>query len=136
MDLFLQSKIDISHSPSNSGDTRGARLSELPMKEFGSVGIFSKYRNNFTLLSWAAEVIGKQYESRPYDELCGGAADESGGEYEYEGQRVRYSAYSYNIKSDGDVCFCVDIYSQLPTFFGIKPSYQFVKHPDGSVSHQ
>jgi hypothetical protein len=98
--------------------------------------MFSKYRNNFALLRRAAEFVGKQYEAKPYDELRGGAADESSGEFEFEGQRVGYSAYSYNMKMNGDVCFCVDVHSQLPTFFGIKPSYQFVKRPDGSASRQ
>ncbi|MCP9847656.1 hypothetical protein KBY86_12270 [Synechococcus sp. Lug-A] len=98
--------------------------------------MFSKYRNNFILLRRAAEVVGKQYESMPYDELCGGAADESGGEFEFEGHTVGYSAYSFNVKKNGDVCFCIDIHSALPTFLGIKPSYRFLKHRDGSVSYQ
>ena len=97
--------------------------------------MFYKYRTNFILLSRAAEAIGKQYEARAYIELRSGAADESRGEYVFEGQTIGYSAYSYNVTTNGDVCYCIDVYSQLPTFLGVKPSYQFVKHPDGSVSH-
>lgn len=98
--------------------------------------MFSKYRNNFIFLRRAAEVVGKQYESMPYDEICGGAADDINGEFEFEGHKVGFSAYSFNVKKNGDVCFCIDIHSTLPTIFGIKPSYQFLKHRDGSVSYQ
>lgn len=97
--------------------------------------MFSKYSNNFILLRRAAEVIGKQYESMPYGEFCDDAAAERSGSFEFEGNTVGYSAYSFNVKKNGDVCFCIDIHSTLPTFLGIKPSYQFVKHQDGSVSY-
>ena len=65
--------------------------------------MFSKCRANFILLSRAAEVIGKQCEAKTYNELRSGAADRSRGEYVYEGETIGYSAYSYNIKANGDV---------------------------------
>jgi hypothetical protein len=79
-------------------------LWELSNKEFSILGMFFKYRNNFAFLSRAAEAIGKQYESRSYNELRGCAADESRGEYVFEELRISYSAYSYNIKRNGGVC--------------------------------
>ena len=56
--------------------------------------MFSKYRNNFIFLRRAAEVVGKQYESMPYDEICGSAADQISGEFEFEGHKVGFSASS------------------------------------------
>ena len=64
-------------------------LWELSNKEFSVEGMFSKYRNNVTFLRRAAEAIGKQYECRPPGEPCGGAPDESRGEYEFEAPALR-----------------------------------------------
>jgi hypothetical protein len=92
-----------------------------------------KYSKNYQLLQEAAEIIGKEYEQKTYPQLCGGPLDGSNGEFEYKGALVSYSAYSFNVKKNGDVGFCIDVRAKIPTFLGIKPSYQFYITKDGTV---
>jgi hypothetical protein len=95
--------------------------------------ILIRYSKNYQLLQEAAATIGKEYEQKAYDELCGGSLDGSAGEFEYKGVPVSYSAYSFNVKKNGDVGFCIDIKAKIPTFVRIKPSYQFYKTKDGDI---
>jgi len=75
-----------------------------------------RYSKNYQHLQEAAEIIGKRYEEKAYEQLCGGTLDESDGEFEYKGVVVSYSAYSFNVKENGDVGFCIDIRAKIPTF--------------------
>ena len=95
--------------------------------------MLKRYKANFALLQEIAQQIGKEYEKKPYQELHGGSADISEGELEVRGLKVSYSAYSFTVKKTGDVGFCIDVRAALPTPFGVRPSYQFFKRPDGTV---
>jgi hypothetical protein len=97
------------------------------------MGWIDRYRSNYALLRRAADEAGRRFERKPYHELAGGRADESGGEFAFEGVPVRYSAYSVEVHKKGDVRFCIDVTAELPTLLGVKPSYEFWKRPDGSV---
>lgn len=88
--------------------------------------------DNFSLLRSAADHLGPQFEAESYERLID-ELDCSEGELEWRGIRVRYTAQSYDVKANGDLCFCIDVYAGLPTPFGGNPSYRFVKRRDGSV---
>jgi len=92
-----------------------------------------KYSKNYRLLQEAAEMIGKEYEQKAYKELCGGALDESRGEFKHKGVVISYSAHSFKVKKNGDAAFCIDVNAKISTFVGIKPSYLFYKTRDGKV---
>ncbi len=95
--------------------------------------LLNKYSKNYRFLQEAADIVGKKYEQKAYRQLCGGSLDESGGEFDYKGIEISYSAYSFDVKKNGDVGFCIDIRAKIPTFMGIKPSYQFYKTKDGII---
>ncbi len=96
------------------------------------MSIFSKNKKNAEFLKQIADRVGKEYESKSYEELL--RLDETV-EHELieDGVRVFYYAELYNKKQNGDLCVSIDFHSDLPTFLGIKPAYQFKKRPDGSV---
>jgi hypothetical protein len=93
----------------------------------------NKFSKNYRLLQEVADIVGKEYEQKPYRQLSGGSLDESGGKFYYKGIEVSYSAYSFHQKKNGDIGFCIDIRANIPTFLGIKPSYQFYKTEDGNI---
>jgi hypothetical protein len=95
--------------------------------------LLARYSRNYQLLQEAAETLGTEYERNAYEELCGGSLDGSHGEWKYKGVAVSYTAYSFNVKKNGDVGFCIDLSAKIPTFLGIKPSHQFYKTRDGHV---
>ena len=93
----------------------------------------TQLRKNLDRLRTSLKEIGRRYETSDYADLAGGALDQSTGELEIEGMPAYYSAYSVETSADGDVHFTIDLFSELPTWFGIKPSHEFWMRPDGSV---
>lgn len=89
-------------------------------------------RVNYEFLRAAGESVGREYEAKCYDELRR-PAEELSTTRIIDGVEVFFSAEAYEVKPNGDVCFCVDVDARLPTLLGVKPSYQFVKRRDGSV---
>ncbi len=93
----------------------------------------TQLRRNFHQLREALTEIGLRYESSNYADLAGGVLDQSTGELEIDGMPAYYSAYSVETNPAGDVHFTIDMFSELPTWFGIKPSHEFWMRPDGTV---
>ena len=95
--------------------------------------MLTKLRRNFHELRSALDPIGQRYETCDYADLAGGVLDQSTGEIEVDSMPAYYSAYSVETNADGDVHFTIDLVSELPTWFGVKPSYDFWMRRDGSV---
>jgi hypothetical protein len=93
-----------------------------------------RWIDNWRALRRAADLIGREFEAKSYAELCG-PADNSCGERTIDGLAVEWSAYLIEVRPDGEAFFCVDVRAPLRTWFGAKPSYQFVKRPDGSIHY-
>lgn len=93
----------------------------------------TQLRKNFQSLRAALDEIGRRYEASEYSDLAGGSLDESTGEVQIDGMPAYYSAYSVETSPDGDVHFTIDLFSELPTWFGVKPSHEFWMRRDGSV---
>ena len=93
----------------------------------------TQLRKNFQLLRASVEEVGNRYETSEYADLAGGSLDQSTGELHVDGMPAYYSAYSVETNPDGDVHFTIDLFSELPTWFGVKPSHEFWMRPDGSV---
>jgi hypothetical protein len=93
-----------------------------------------EWTDNWRKLRRFADVIGAEFEALTYDELC---APPEGwhGERTIDGVTVRYSVHVRDVRPDGDAHVWIDVDSPLKTWFGVKPSYQFVKRPDGSVHY-
>ena len=97
--------------------------------------MLTQFRKNFRSLRLALEKIGHRYEESEYADLAGGSLDQSAGELHIDGMPAYYSAYSMETNPDGDVHFSIDLFSELPTWFGVKPSHEFWMRRDGSVYH-
>lgn len=89
-------------------------------------------RKNFDHLRRIADQVGKEFEKMPYAVLADPSQPVSY-ERDIEGIKVSFSADILRAKSNGDIDFNIDFYSDLPTLFGVKPSYRFWKRPDESV---
>jgi hypothetical protein len=77
--------------------------------------------------------VAKEYEAMTYERLLA-PAEELSTSREINGFTVHFSAEAYDIKKNGDICFCIDA-EGLPTKARWKPSYRFFKRKDGSVYH-
>src|SRR5579863_3650757 len=92
-----------------------------------------QYQQNLKAMRQAVEIIGKEYEQKPYDELLL-PAEQGSTKRVFDGHMLSFSAEAFNVNKDGDVGFCVDA-AGLPTLFEVKPSYQFWKRKDGSIHY-
>jgi hypothetical protein len=81
----------------------------------------------------AAQELGREFESRSYEELLQPAEALSGSRI-FSGDLLLFSAEAYRVDDNGDIHFCIDV-SGLPTTVSWLPSYQFTKRRDGSVVH-
>ncbi len=88
-------------------------------------------RQNFALLQAIADAVGKEYESKPFDELTGVGADPPAARV-VDGVPVKVSARARR-RPDGAVSVSVDIESDLPVPLGARPAYTFRKRRDGSI---
>lgn len=88
-------------------------------------------QKNYRFLAAIAAEIGSKFEQRAYHELI--EADESFGQIQREGIAIGYSVNLYDRRDNGDLAICIDLHSELATPWGIMPTYQFCKRPDGSV---
>ena len=93
--------------------------------------MFDKYKRNWAILRREIMTEGARFERMSYDQLLR-PAEEISTSRVVDGVELFFSAEAYNIDSAGVIHFCIDV-SGLPTFLGIKPSYQFKKRRDGSV---
>jgi hypothetical protein len=90
-------------------------------------------RRNFAFLRRVGEIVGREYESMPYEALTK-SAEELSTERVVDGVRLFFSAEAYQTKANGDLCFSIDVDARdLPTLLGVRPSYHFYKRPDGTV---
>ena len=80
----------------------------------------------------AAQEIGREFESRPYEELLQPAEVLSVSRV-FNGDLLHFAAEAYQVDSNGDIHFCIDV-SGLSTTTSWLPSYQFIKRRDGSVA--
>jgi hypothetical protein len=89
-------------------------------------------RQNFALLQAIADAIGREFESKPYDELL---LIESAPPLSrtVDGIVVSVSARARRRPADDALSVSVDIRSDLPTPLGARPTYTFRKRRDGSV---
>ena len=79
----------------------------------------------------AARELGREFESRPYEDLLLPAEVLSGSRV-FDGDLLHFSAEAYRVDDNGDIHFCIDV-GGLPTSVRWLPSYQFVRRRDGSV---
>lgn len=80
----------------------------------------------------AAEELGREFQSRSYEELLQPAEVLSGSRI-FNGDLLHFSAEAYRVDDNGDIHFCID-FSGLPTKASWLPSYVFIKRRDGSIS--
>lgn len=92
-----------------------------------------KYRSNWQLLREECDRVGRQVEQWSYESLNQAAEEQPAIEGWVAGVLVRFQVDCYTTLSNGDLAISVDTYGGLPTLFGMKPSYQFFKRPDGTV---
>ena len=78
-----------------------------------------------------AQELGREFESRRYEELLQPAEALSGSRI-FNGDLLHFSAEVYRVDRNGDIHFCIDV-SGLPTTVSWLPSYRFTKRRDGSV---
>jgi hypothetical protein len=97
-------------------------------------GLCFEWTNNWRQLRRIADGLGAEFEALPYEELCG-PSDGFSGERTVDGVTVQYSVHVREIDPSGDAHVWIDVDAPLSTWFGVKPSYQFVKRPDGSVHY-
>jgi len=81
----------------------------------------------------AAQELGREFESRPYEELLQ-AAEVLSGSRMFNGDLLHFSAEAHRVDDNGGIHFCIDV-SGLPTTVSWMPSYQFTKRRDGSVAY-
>lgn len=87
---------------------------------------------NYDILRQAVDNIGREYEQKSYEELLNHEKSKMLTVTTAAGLTLTFVAEAYHLQKDGTICFCIDA-DGLPTLFGIKPSYNFYKRPDGSV---
>ena len=80
----------------------------------------------------AAQELGREFASKPYEELLEPAEVLSGSRV-FDGDLLHFSAEAYCVDDNGDIHFCIDV-NGLPTTTSWLPSYQFIKRRDGSVA--
>ena len=80
----------------------------------------------------AAQELGQEFQSRPYEELLRPAEVLSGPRI-FNGHLLHFSAEAYRVDDNGDIHFCIDV-SGLPTTTSWLPSYAFIKRRDGSIA--
>lgn len=85
------------------------------------------------LLLHEIAVVGKEFESMEYDRLLEPAETLSFSRV-VDGIELSFSAEAYNIKKNGDICFCIDARA-TPNRTRWQPSYQFFKRKDQTVYH-
>ncbi len=78
-------------------------------------------------------VVGKEFESMEYDRLLEPAETLSFSRV-VDGIELSFSAEAYNIKKNGDICFCIDARA-TPNRTRWQPSYQFFMRKDGTIYH-
>lgn len=89
-------------------------------------------RRNYEILQQEVAKIGRKYEQQSYEELLSKNEPTILTVTTAAGFKLTFVAEAYHLQKDGTICFCIDA-DGLPTIFGIKPSYNFYKHSDGSV---
>lgn len=77
--------------------------------------------------------MGKEFESMEYDRLLEPAETLSFSRV-VDGIELSFSAEAYNIKKNGDICFCIDARA-MPNRTEWQPSYQFFMRKDGTIYH-
>jgi hypothetical protein len=88
-------------------------------------------RQNFALLQAIADAVGKEYESKPMEELVGVDADAPATRV-IDGISVKVTA-SARKRADDAVSVTVLLQSDLPVPLGARPAYTFRKRRDGSI---
>jgi hypothetical protein len=79
----------------------------------------------------AAHELGREFESKPYNELLQPAEVLSVSRI-FNGDLLHFAAEAYRVDKNGDIHFCIDV-SGLPTKTSWLPSYRFIKRRDGSI---
>lgn len=75
--------------------------------------------------------VGKEFEAMPYERLLEPAEKLSFSRV-VDGIEMSFSAEAYDVKKNGDICFCIDARAR-PARTRWQPSYRFVKRKDGTV---
>lgn len=104
-------------------------------------GIMARWRarqerleNNYQLLKSTLEAEAEKIEKRSHAELHSSAAEELSYVIIIDGHECHLSFEAIGSLPNGDLEICIDIDShEMPTKFGIKPSWHFFKRQDGSV---
>ena len=86
-------------------------------------------RRNFAFLQAVADAIGKEFESKPYEELAAAPALSR----VIDGIAVKVSTRARRRAQDDVLAVHVDVHADLPTPLGARPSYSFRKRRDGTV---
>jgi hypothetical protein len=90
---------------------------------------------NWRRLRQLTDEVGAEVEAWSYDAL-----DREGEELppitrRAHGCEHRWQVERWRRDANGDLHVCVDCWSPLPTLFGVKPSYVFIKQRDGGVRY-
>ena len=85
----------------------------------------------YALLRREVEKVGREFEAMPYERLLEPAEVLSLTRV-VDGVEISFSAEAFNVKSNGDIGFCIDAHT-TPKRTWAQPSYQFFKRKDGSV---
>lgn len=92
-----------------------------------------RLEDNYRFLREAADREGETLEALPYETLRNLPDEYVGYSKTIDGIECRFSADVYEEMKNGDLSIGLDINADLPTKWGVKPSYNFYKRPDGSV---
>ena len=92
----------------------------------------SRYKDNWRTLRQAVNAVGPEIEQCSYQALDRDAEDQTVIRRQLGGTELQFWIDRWQKAPNGDLTICIDA-KGLPTFLGVKPSYQFAKRPDGSI---
>jgi hypothetical protein len=97
--------------------------------------LFPRRTANYALLRSLTDEVGCEVESWPAQRLRRPAEEQRPIAREVDGIRVSWQVECTGEDPDGALRICIDCWSDLPTILGVRPSYVFIRDPDGSIRY-
>jgi hypothetical protein len=92
----------------------------------------SRFSDNWRALRQAVNTVGAEVEQWSYEALDRDAENQPVIRRILGGDELEFWTDRWRKAPNNDLTICIDA-KGLPTWLGVKPSYQFAKRPDGSI---